>query len=227
MIGRRLLFPALAIIALPAAAEGLPEGFAYLSRIDPSISQDMRYAGSENFTGHPVPGYEAAACVLARPAAEALSSVQKDLAPKGLSLRVFDCYRPARSVAHFLGWAKGNKQQNPRYHPDIPAADLVARGYIAARSGHSSGGSVDLTIVDRATGQPLDMGTTFDFFAPASHTQSRAVSRDVLRNRAMLVDTMRRHGFANYSREWWHFSFTRAPFAGRAFDFVIRQPPSD
>lgn len=223
----RLTIVAMLLTALPAVAEGLPEGFVPLERVDPSISQDMRYAGADNFTGGTVPGYEAATCILARPVAEALASAQRDITRKGLSLRVFDCYRPVRAVKHFVDWARGNRQKNPRHHPDLAASELIARGYIAARSAHSSGGSVDLTIIDLATGDPLDMGTAFDFFAPASHTRSATISKDAARNRDMLVELMDRHGFANYQREWWHFTFRNAPFSGRAFDFLIGRSSAD
>ncbi|MGH6866000.1 MAG: M15 family metallopeptidase [Methyloceanibacter sp.] len=136
------------VLAAPALASEMPEGFVYLRDVDPTIQQDIRYAGSNNFTARPVPGYDAAECVLVRQAAEALRTVQAELKNKGFSLKVYDCYRPARAVAAFVDWAKlpDDPGAKETYYPNLAKGDLFP-GYIATRSGHSRGATLDLTLV--------------------------------------------------------------------------------
>lgn len=216
--GAALLLAALAFS--PAVAGGLPDGFVYLADIAPHIRQDMRYAGGRNFTGARVPGYAVGQCVLAEPATQALSAAGDALAAKGFGLMVLDCYRPRKAVRHFMAWAGTGKGFDARYHPRTDRSALVAQGYIARYSGHSAGYTVDLTLTDRA-GKELDMGTPFDFFDPRSATASRDIAAVAARRRAVLVKAMKRAGFTNYSREWWHFSLRRAPKPARAHDFDI------
>lgn len=227
------IFPALGILgailaaSLPARAEGLAKGFVHLRTVDPTIVQDMRYATANNFTGHVVPGYLAGECILARPVAEALARVQADLKADGLTLSTFDCYRPAKAVRAFVIWAKVRGTPDPAYYPDVARNQLISKGYIAARSGHSTGGSIDLTLAKLSGGraQPLDMGTGFDFFDPKSHTAASKIPAEAAKNRKRLVAAMARRGFSNYSREWWHFRYTAEPFRGKAFDFDVTAAP--
>jgi len=245
---RRLFSAALMIVALaaPAAArDGVPAGFVYLRDIDASIAQDMRYAGPDNFTGRPLPGYGAPECVLRRDVALALKLVQADLARQQLSLKVYDCYRPTRAVAAFVRWANDGKDNGAtkRFYPALEKRTLFAYGYIAAQSAHSTGTAVDLTLVPlpapatppfdpRATYGPctgpaalrapdtsIDMGTGFDCFDPRSHTSSGAISAEQKRARGLLLVAMRAHGFKNYFREWWHFTFGARP--AQVFDVPI------
>jgi D-alanyl-D-alanine dipeptidase len=231
----------LATFAAPALArDGLPAGFVYLRDVEPSIAQDMRYASSDNFTGHPLPGYDAAECVLRRDVAEALSQVQADLAGANLSLKVYDCYRPTRAVRAMAAWSHDGARESAtkRFFPTLEKRNLFALGYIAAQSAHSTGTAVDLTLVPRpaASAPPfdpaarygpctgpaaarapdasLDMGTGFDCFDDNSHTGSGAIDAEQRRARATLLAAMRRHGFKNYFREWWHFSFGPQPAQG-------------
>ena len=234
-------------ILLPAAAAAgrLPAGFVYLRAVDPSIAQDMRYAGPDNFTGHPLPGYQAGECVLRRDVAQALKRVQTDLARINLGLKTYDCYRPTRAVRAFMRWAddgaRGRVSQ--RFFPSLPKRRLFALGYIAARSAHSTGTAVDLTLVERpaaavppfdpraaygpctapsaqrAPDSSVDMGTGFDCFDAKSHTLSRALTPEQRGWRGVLVAAMRAHGFRNYFREWWHFS--RGPRPRQVYDFAI------
>ncbi|MEZ5870854.1 MAG: M15 family metallopeptidase [Nitratireductor sp.] len=225
--------PALAVLLIGlivpmsgvARGETMPKGFVHVKDIAPTIIEDIRYATSNNFTGAVVPGYEAARCILARPVAEALARVQAEFEKSGKSLLVFDCYRPRRAVESFVRWARRQGSgTDPVYHPDIAGSQLVALGYIAARSGHSSGGSLDLTFAVRdghGDFVAADMGGGFDLFDPSSHTASNKVSQTARANRQLLVSTMVKYGFANYHREWWHFRFGDEPFAGRAFDFPV------
>ena len=215
-----------ALLALPAGAESLPEGWVRLSDLAPGIAQDIRYARAFNFTGAPVPGYEAAECLLRQEAAEALVRVQADLAAEGLGLIVWDCYRPLRAVAHFARWAEGSEgpDLSAVFFPDLSRADLIPQGYISERSSHALGGTVDLGLVrlgdpvlspseggrcdgpfpTRAAETGLDMGTAFDCFSPLSGSGAE-VSEAARANRARLARAMQTQGFTGYEAEWWHF----------------------
>ncbi|MBS0245287.1 MAG: M15 family metallopeptidase [Proteobacteria bacterium] len=228
-----------------AAAAQAP--LVYLRDIDPSIRQDMHYAGRDNFTGRPLPGYDAAECLLRRPVALALKRVQADLAKAGYSLKVYDCYRPTRAVAAMAAWAR-NPHATPdtsRFYPRLDKSKLFALGYISGHSAHSRGVAIDLTVVplnappvasfdpakhyspctapqaERAPDNSLDMGTGFDCFSVKSWTASGSITPAQKANRRILWEAMHRHGFTNYKREWWHFSYDRAD-DGVAFDTPIR-----
>ena len=223
--------------ASPLSAAPLPEGFVHLSEIDPTIIQDIRYAGAENFLGRRARGYDGASCILTEKAARALRKVQGALADEGLGLVVFDCYRPAAAVADFVRWAREGGPADPRWHPSTPRGNLIREGYIAARSGHSRGSTVDLGIVrleERSAGVPvecgtrastmLDFGTGFDCFDPKSRTASGAVGADAQEHRRLLVRLMDEAGFRNYSGEWWHFTLRGEPYPKRVFDFPVTAP---
>jgi zinc D-Ala-D-Ala dipeptidase len=225
-----LLLGLLAQTALAAEA-ARPAGLVALRAVEASIPQDMRYAGANNFVGRPLPGYADAECLLIRPAAEALGRVQRDLAPRGLSLKVLDCYRPPQAVAAMAQWARDGRPAGAekRFFPQLDKSALFALGYIAARSSHSRGTAVDLTLVEarraaapaeaapavpctaphaeRGPADGIDMGTAFDCFDPRSHTANPQISAEQSQHRQLLVAAMRRHGFVNYAREWWHFSW--------------------
>jgi len=224
---RRLAATAAFFLSLVSAgtAGSLPEGFVHLASVAPGIAQDIRYASAANFTGAPVPGYASPACILAQPVAEALARVQAGLQLSGLTLLVFDCYRPARAVRHFVEWsAADGEARDPAYHPNVRRSQLVAAGYIAARSGHSSGGSVDLTLARSLPGgghESFDMGGGFDLFDRVSHVEAANISVAAKANRALLARAMAREGFVAYPREWWHFRYRKEPFPGEAFDFAV------
>ena len=208
-------------IVSSASAVNLRDGFSYLSDIDPTIVQDMRYAGPDNFTHAPVPGYGAGECVLTTEAAKALADVQADLHAKGYGLLVYDCYRPAKAVRRFVEWVAEAGPTDPEHNPHVARNHLLAEGYIGRRSSHSSGGTVDLTLVRLGEKTSMPMGTGFDFFDPLAYTASRQVSAEARANRKLLVDAMAHRGFRNYKREWWHFRYEHEPFAGKMFDFDI------
>ena len=157
-------------------------------------------------------GYDAPVCLLTVAAAEALAAAQRLLVPFGLGLLVYDCYRPQQAVDHFMRWAEdlSDLTTKAQYYPAIAKATLVRDGYIAERSGHSRGSTVDLTLIDDA-GRPLDMGTSWDFFDRRSHTAFPALSAEQRRNRLLLVSVMDRAGFDNYTKEWWHFTLRNEP----------------
>ncbi|TAL76583.1 MAG: peptidase M15 [Candidimonas sp.] len=181
----------------------LPEGFVRLSDVVPSIETDMRYAGSENFTGRPVPGYRAPQCWVRREVAEALVGVAKDAAERGLRLVVYDCYRPQRATQAFIAWAADAADQAMKeaYYPHLDKREIFAKGYIAKASTHSLGIAVDIAFVDK------DFGTSFDLFDEASSTDYAGVSEDARTNRDLLHQMMVKHGFENLPQEWWHFSY--------------------
>lgn len=207
-----------------ASAQTPHPAFVDIATLIPDAVIDMRYLGTNNFVGARIDGYEKPVCYLTRPAAEALRHVQRDLAPRGLGLKVFDCYRPARAVAHFIRWAKalGDTKMKAQYYPEEDKRHLFSRGYLASRSGHSRGSTVDLTLVTLADKRELAMGTPFDFFSVRSWPGDKSVGIEAQRNRRTLSDAMRKRGFRPHSKEWWHFTLTREPFPDTYFDFVVR-----
>jgi D-alanyl-D-alanine dipeptidase len=216
----------LALTALPAHAQTRPESFVDAATVVPNLIVDMRYFGSDNFVGRRIDGYEKPVCLLTRPAAEALARAARELEPRGLALKVFDCYRPVRAVAHFVRWARdvADTKRKAEQYPDVDKRNLFRDGYIASHSGHSRGSTVDLTLVRRADGQKveeLDMGTPFDFFSPRAWPSDRHVPAIAQANRATLAQAMRRGGFIPYNKEWWHFTLRHEPFPNRYFDFPV------
>jgi len=205
-----------------AAAQQRPPAFVDAATIVPSLIVEMRYATAHNFVGRPIDGYEAPRCLLTRAAADALAAVARDLAPRGLLVKVFDCYRPTRAVADFVRWARDLKDQKMKaeFYPDVDKRTLFA-GYIAARSGHSRGSTMDLTLA-RADGTELDMGTHFDFLSPQSWTAAASVGALAHANRMLLANAMSRRGFRGYFREWWHFTLRAEPFPATYFDFPVK-----
>jgi D-alanyl-D-alanine dipeptidase len=210
---------ALACATRGPAAPALVDARAFA----PTLALDLRYATAENFVGARVDGYEAARCLLSEPAARALATVQEDLAQGGLGLVVFDCYRPQRAVDHFVRWSQepADPALAARHHPNVPKHELLARGYVAARSGHSRASTVDVGLVRLADGVLLDLGTAFDFFDPLSHVDAE-VPEPARANRTRLSAAMQRHGFAPYAPEWWHFTLAAEPYLDSYFDTPVR-----
>lgn len=211
----------------PARAPAPEPDFVSLAELAPGIELDIRYAGSENFLGAPVDGYEHPVCLLTEPAAAALAAVERDLAAEDLGLRVYDCYRPRRAVAHFARWARDEADERTKaaYYPRVAKGALFAEGYVAERSGHSRGSTVDLTVVARpadGTSEPLDMGTPYDLFDPRSHTDSPEVTEAQRAHRHRLRDAMARRGFRPYPLEWWHFTLAGEPYPDAYFDVPVR-----
>lgn len=201
-----------------------PDSFVDAASVAPGLMVEARYATAHNFVGVPIAGYDKPLCYLTRPAAEALALVVKDLEPKGLTLKVYDCYRPVRAVAHFVRWARdlGDQRMKAEFYPHVDKSTLFRDGYIAARSGHSRGSTTDLTLARRVDGEVLDMGTPFDFFSPRSWPSDRGVSAQAQGNRALLAQAMRKRGFRPYDKEWWHFTLRGEPYPETYFDFPIR-----
>jgi D-alanyl-D-alanine dipeptidase len=246
---------ALIIIMLPApgfAGAALPKGFVYLRDIDPTIVQDIRYAGSHNFVGRPIRGYLAAECILSQPAANALEDVQRKLAEKELSLIVWDCYRPKRAVDDFLQWSKDptHSEMKTEFYPRTDKEKLFALGYLAKPSAHSRGSTVDLAIVptafpsapppdplqslkactspkgERFEDGTIDFGTGHDCLDVLASTSNARAGGTALRNRQTLRSYMQGAGFRPYVREWWHFELINEPFHRGGFDFEVSPSPS-
>ena len=184
----------------------------------------MRYFGDDNFLGRPVAGYDAPACWLTREAANALASVQRQLATAGLGVKIFDCYRPARAVADFVAWARDPADQKRKAinYPNVDKSRLFELGYIAERSGHSRGSTVDLTLIDLATKTELDMGGVYDLFDERSWPTDLRPTPQQRANRALLQSAMRAHGFRPLAEEWWHFTLNSEPHPDTYFDFPVR-----
>jgi zinc D-Ala-D-Ala dipeptidase len=241
----------LAALPVPAlAGTALPKGFVYLRDADPTIVQDIRYAGFHNFVGRPIRGYLAAECILSDRAATALKTVQGMLAEKKLSLIVWDCYRPRRAVDDFLQWSKdpAHAEMKAEFYPRTDKQKLFALGYLATRSAHSRGSTVDLGIVPSTFSLPprnpppalkactlpkgerfedgtIDLGTGYDCLDVMGNTSNASVGEAALRNRQLLKSTMAKAGFRPYAREWWHFELVNEPF-GQGFDFEVSAAPS-
>jgi D-alanyl-D-alanine dipeptidase len=218
---------ALALIASFGAqavlAQDRPATFVDAASVVPGLIVEMRYAGSHNFVGRPIDGYEAPRCLLTQAAAEALAGVAQDLAPRGLHIKVFDCYRPTQAVANFVRWARdlNDTVGKAEFYPDVDKRTLFRDGYIASQSGHSRGSTMDLTLAN-TDGRELDMGTPFDFFSPKSWPADPSISTQAHANRMLLASAMSRRGFRAYNKEWWHFTLRSEPFPDSYFDFPVQ-----
>jgi D-alanyl-D-alanine dipeptidase len=248
MLIRAGLVSLMLLLPVPAlAGSALPRGFVYLRDVDPGIVQDIRYAGSHNFVGRPIRGYLAAECILSASAANALEKVQRMLAEKKFSLIVWDCYRPKRAVDDFVQWSRDptHSEMKAEFYPRTDKTMLFALGYLARRSAHSRGSTVDLGIVASAfssapppnPSQPLkactspkgerfedgtiDFGTGYDCLDVLGNTSNALAGKIALHNRQTLKSYMKAAGFRPYAREWWHFELIHEPFNGDGFDFEV------
>ncbi|WP_237065359.1 M15 family metallopeptidase [Microbulbifer guangxiensis] len=215
----------LALVVLTACAQEAPEPPVQMATVEaPGIRVDMKYFSGDNLVGEPLDGYEANRCLLAPGAAGALKAVAKDLASLGLGLVVFDCYRPQQAVNHFVRWAAEPEDFSTReeFYPREEKSQMFERGYIAERSGHSRGATVDLGLYRLESGELLDMGTGFDFMDERSATEYPLKDPIAVQNRMLLRDAMSAHGFANYAQEWWHYTFKPEPWPEQYFDFPVR-----
>lgn len=248
LIALALSLPALAAAKPFDTVKTRPPDFVDISQVIPGIALDIRYHGPHNFVGAPIRGYQAPKCLLTQTAAQALSGVQADLKPFGLGLKIYDCYRPQRAVDHFIDWSNDHKdiKTKAEFYPDLDKKDLFDRGFVAYKSSHTRGSTVDLTIVplptpDQSQWRPgdaleachepagrrfndnsIDMGTGFDCFSELSHTASPAVAPKARTNRLLLKALMEKHGFENFHKEWWHFTLKNEPYEDTYFDFEVK-----
>lgn len=204
----------------------LPKGFVHVDELIPDLQVELRYAGAHNFVGQRIDGYLGQRPILTRQAALALRGVQEELRRFGLGLKLFDGYRPQRAVDHFVRWA-GNPKENRMkgvFYPRVKKEDLFREEYIASRSGHSRGSSVDLTIVSLGdtTHRELEMGSAFDFFGKESWAEYGDISAEQRAHRMLLQSLMTQHGFRPYPKEWWHFTLENEPYPETYFDFPVQ-----
>ena len=204
-------------------AETDPSGFVLLSDFIPNIVQEIRYYSTYNFIGERIDGYEEPCALLTKEAARALKAVSSEMIVQGYRLKVFDAYRPACAVRHFVLWGIEDQdiRMKPYFYPDLEKQELFAKGYIAKRSSHSRGSAVDLTLLDMKTGKEVDMGSPFDLFSTESHPDYRGVTQEQYENRMMLQKAMIRNGFEPLECEWWHFRLKNEPYPDTYFEFPV------
>jgi len=202
----------------------LPEGFVLVGEAIPDVILEIRYYTTYNFVGERIDGYEQPVAILTKEAAHALRLVSDDMLQQGLRLVIYDAYRPQRAVDHFARWAEDLSAASMKavFYPDVEKADLFEQGFIARRSGHSRGSTVDLTLLDEATDKLIDMGGPFDFFGELSHPAYPGVTPQQHANRMLLQAAMMKRGFKPLSTEWWHFTLKDEPYKDTYFDFPVR-----
>ena len=213
-----------AMLAIPFnGKQSLPEGFVYVKSVIPDIDVELRYYGTNNFVGDTIAGYKANKLILTSAAAEKLKLVQDELQQQNLCLKVYDGYRPQQAVNHFVRWARvlNDTLNKSIFYPNVKKRNLFKAGYIASKSGHSRGSTVDLTIIDGITGVPLDMGSPYDFFGEQSWVDYEGITEAQKKNRQLLQTVMLKHNFRNYPKEWWHFTLRWEPFPDTYFDFEV------
>ena len=200
-----------------------PSGFVLLSDYVPHVIQEIRYFSTYNFIGERIDGYEEPCAIITAEAARALKSVSNELGVLGYRLKVFDAYRPTAAVKQFVFWAleDNDVRMKPYFYPEIAKEDTIQLGYIATKSSHSRGSTIDLTILDMKSGKELDMGTPFDYFGELSHPDNRDVTDEQYDNRMLLQRAMVRNGFVPYECEWWHFTLEDEPYPDTYFSFPV------
>lgn len=210
-------------ISLVTFSQKLPKGFVYLADVDASIKKELRYLSNNNFIGKPINGYINDCVIVSKPTAQALKKIQTLLKKEGLSLKIYDSYRPQQAVNHFVRWAKvlNDTLMKQQYYPKVPKSELFNLGFIASKSGHTRGSTVDLTIVDIKTDKELDMGSPYDFFGSKSHPFYKDISKKQKENRMLLRRMMLNNGFKPYDNEWWHFTLINEPFPKTYFNFLV------
>ncbi|WDE14505.1 M15 family metallopeptidase [Thalassomonas haliotis] len=220
-----MIFSLFCFAVSAAEKSTIPPAFVDLEQVMPTLEVELRYFSEDNFVGERIPGYNKPKAILSKKAAAALARVQDDLLEFGLGLKVYDAYRPQRAVDFFVRWAQDLKdtRMKQHYYPQVQKKDLFSHGYIAAKSGHSRGSTVDVTLVSLMGGKPseLDMGTTWDYFSIKSWPANLALTAQQRANRMLLQQVMLRQGFTFLEEEWWHFTLKDEPFSEQYFDFVI------
>ncbi len=198
-------------------------GFVVLSDLVPQVVQEIRYYSTYNFIGDRIDGYEEPLALLTREAARALKDVANELIVKGYRLKIFDAYRPVKAVRHFVLWGIEDLdlRMKPYFYPELEKEELFAKGYIASRSSHSRGSTVDLTLLDMVTGKEVDMGSPFDLFSEKSHPDYKGITDEQYDNRMLLQDAMVRKGFEPIDCEWWHFTLKDEPYPDTYFEFPV------
>ncbi len=202
----------------------LPKGFVYVQNEIPTIQIELRYFSKNNFVGERIDGYQKEVLILSKEAVDALKLVQYKLNKKGLGLNIFDGYRPQRAVNHFYKWALdvNDTLMKQQFYPNELKRDLFKNGYIATKSGHTRGSTLDVTLIDLKTGNEIDMGSPYDFFGQESWVTFDMLTVKQKRNRNQLQKIMLANGFRNYQKEWWHFTLNNEPYPNTYFDFLVK-----
>ena len=206
--------------------------FVLLTDVVPDAILEIRYYSTYNFIGRRIPGYEEPLAILTREAADSLKKVSDELMAQGYRLKIFDAYRPQKAVDYFMEWAQnmGDTLMKPYFYPELDKSILVPQEYIAEKSGHTRGSTVDLTLFDMAKEKEVDMGCTYDYFGLASHPDVQPgqtvgayqpINQEQYDNRMILQKAMLAHGFKAYDCEWWHFTLANEPFPDTYFTFPI------
>ena len=227
------LFASLLIIAMltisPVSAQRSTSpddssGFVVLSEVVPDIIQEIRYFSTYNFVGDRIDGYEQPVALMTIEAANALKAVSDEVKAHGYRLKIYDAYRPQMAVDNFVRWAEkiSDTRMKKYFYPKVDKTKLFDEGYIDAKSGHSRGSTVDLTLFDMKTGKEVDMGGTFDYFGELSHPDYKGkLTKKQLKNRQYLRNVMIKHGFKPLETEWWHFTLKDEPYPDTYFTFAV------
>ena len=218
----RSLF-ALSIVSFSfSLSKELPNGFVYLNQIIPNIKFELKYFSNDNFVGEKISGYNSPVGIATRETAYTLKEVQNDLKHFGHGLKIFDAYRPQQAVNNFVKWARNNnRKMKSTHYPKVKKKNLFKEGYIASKSGHTRGSTVDLTIIDLSNGQELDMGTIYDYFGKESWIENPELTDSQRTNRLLLQSVMKKYGFIPLKEEWWHFTLSNEPFPDTYFNFIV------
>ncbi len=200
----------------------IPEGFVYIKDIVTNIKIDLKYYTKHNFVGKKIIGYNSPVAISTKETALALKEIQKDLKHFNYGLKIFDSYRPQQAVDHFVRWAKNNnRKMKSSHYPNVKKINLFKEGYIASKSGHTRGSTVDLTIIDLNNGKELDMGTIYDYFGKESWIEYSGLTFHQRKNRLLLQSVMNKYGFKSLKEEWWHFTLSNEPFPNKYFNFMV------
>lgn len=211
-------------IVKPAKQYPFPKGFVYVDEVIPAARFDIRYYGEDNFVGRRIAGYKAPYAILTRKATDALKKVSDEVASKGYGIKIYDAYRPQKAVNDFIAWSKESSdiKMKQRYYPRLDKKNLFRLGFIATKSGHSRGSTVDITLVNLRTGKLVDMGGPHDFFGELSYYNYPLLTNAQKQNRKLLKDAMEQAGFKGYSKEWWHFTLVDEPYPHTYFNFDVK-----
>ena len=198
-------------------------GFVLLSDAVPDAILEIRYYSTYNFIGDRIDGYEEPIALLTKEAAAALRAVSDEMVKQGYRLKIYDAYRPQMAVSHFMRWAldAGDARMKAYFYPELEKDRLFPLGFIAERSGHSRGSTVDLTLFDMKTGKEIDMGGPFDYFGDKSHPDYTGITAEQHVNRILLRDAMTTQGFKPIAEEWWHFTLQNEPYPDTYFTFPV------
>lgn len=202
----------------------LPPNFVYLKDYIPDLKLDLRYSKSNNFVGRRILGYDKEECIVTKKCAIQLKKVNEELRKYDLTILIYDAYRPQKAVYDFVLWSRDSKDiiMKENFYPNIPKSELFKRGFIASKSRHSSGSTVDLTLYSLNRNEVLDMGSTYDFFGAKSYVSYTDLTKEQKANRLFLQKIMQKFGFRSYYKEWWHFTLREEPFKNHYFDFNVQ-----